>query len=72
MIRSDKMISMHTDSLTSVIEEKYLKGFSKPIQDGDSVTSLNENKKIAFITRHLLTGEPTHSLILEKEFYDRV
>jgi len=66
------MISLHTECLTSYFDEKLLKCFNKPLLEGDSVTSVNESKRIAFITRHLLTGEPTHSLILEKEFYDRL
>jgi len=70
--RQERMITFHTNSLTALFNEKDLKGFDKPKLDGDSVTSLNESKKIGFITRHLLTGESTHSLILENEFYERI
>jgi len=72
MSREDKMLSFHTNSLTAIYDEKVLKGFNKPKLDGDTITSVNESKKICFITRHLLTGESTHSLILENEFYERL
>jgi len=72
MTREEKMITSHVNSLTSNYDEKILKTFSKPVLDGDTVTSLNETKRIAHITRHLLTCEATHSLKLEGEFYERV
>jgi len=72
MTRNERMVLCHVDSLTSNYDSNLLKLFSKPVLEGDSITSTIENKKIAFITRHLLTGESTHSLKLEGEFYDRL
>jgi len=66
------MITSHVNSLTACHEEKILKTFGKPQLDGDSVTSVSESKRIAHITRHLLTSEPTHSLILKDEHFDRL
>jgi hypothetical protein len=40
--------------------------------DNDSVLSHYVAKKIGFVTRHLLTAECTHSIIFEKEWYDRL
>jgi len=70
--REERMLSFHTNSLTALYDEKLLRTFGKPNLDGDSVTSISETKKIAHITRHLLTGEATHSLRLEGEFYERL
>lgn len=71
MNREERMLKSHVDSLTAAHTESILGGFSKPVLEGDTVTSLNEKKRIAHITRHLLTSEPTHSLILQGEHYDR-
>jgi len=60
------------NALTSAFVAKDLKGFADPIMESDSVISKNESKRIGYITRHLLTGEPTHSLILQGEHYDRI
>lgn len=68
----NKMRTTHLNALTSAFVAKDLKGFSDPVLESDSVTSLNETKRIGFITRHLLTGDLTHSLTLEGEFYDRI
>ena len=72
MTRQEKMLSSHMASLSFNYSEEMLCNFSKPIVEGDSITSLYESKKIAHITRHLLTGEATHSLILKDEMYCRV
>lgn len=66
------MRNTHMYALTAAFVAKELKNFSDPIMEFDSVTSKNELKKIGFITRHQLTGEPTHSLILQGNHYDRV
>ena len=65
------MMSSHICSLTANYSNTILKTFGKPKLEGDTVTSLNETKRIAHITRHLLTSEPTHALILQGEHYDR-
>ena len=72
MTREDRMIKSHIESLSACHSEKIFLSFSKPKLEGDSVTSISESKKIAHITRHLLTSEPTHSIILKDEFFDRV
>jgi len=69
---NNKMRNTHINALTAAFVAKELNNFSEPIMEFDSVTSKNESKKIGFITRHLLTGEPTHSLILQGDHYDRV
>jgi len=71
-MREERMLKFHTESITHMHNEKILKNFGKPKLEGDSVTSVNEKDKIAHITRHLLTGEATHSLILDGEYYDRL
>ena len=71
MNRQERMLKSHVDSLTAIHCESILKGFDKPVLEGDSVTSRNESKRIAHITRHLLTSEPTHSIILQGEHYER-
>ena len=68
----ERMLSSHIAALTANYDEKQLEAFSKPKLEADTVTSLDEKNKIAHITRHLLTGEATHSLILKDEFYERV
>jgi hypothetical protein len=40
--------------------------------DNDSVLSHSISEKIGFVTRHLLTADVTHSIIFEKECYDRL
>jgi len=65
------MILSHINSLSACHEEKTLQTFGKPKLEGDSVTSVSESKKIAHITRHLLTSEPTHSIILKDEWFER-
>ena len=72
MTREERMINYHIDSLSACHSEKLFKSFGKPKLEGDSVTSINESKRIAHITRHLLTSEPTHSIILKDEHFDRL
>ena len=40
--------------------------------DNDSVLSHSTKKKVGFVTRHLLTAECTHSIVFEKEWYERL
>ena len=72
MTRQERMINYHIDSLSACHNEEIFNTFGKPKLEGDSVTSISEKNKIAHITRHLLTSEPTHSIILKDEWYDRV
>jgi len=74
MTREERMLSNHLSSLTGVFGENYksLK-FEPPAHpDNDTYISNSPTKKIAYITRHLLTSEVTHGLILEKETYNRI
>jgi hypothetical protein len=40
--------------------------------DNDSVLSHSTAKRVGFVTRHLLTAECTHSIVFEKEWYERL
>jgi len=76
MNRNEKMLSLHSISLSAHYGEKLKKmNFLTPYseeKDNDSLISNSPSTKTAFITRHLLTGEVTHSLILDKEWYSRL
>lgn len=74
MTREDRMIKSHVDSLSQNYDEKILKTFGKPKLEGDTVTSISESKKLAHITRHLIsfTGEATHAVMLNEKTYDRL
>lgn len=72
MTKEEKMLSFHRESLKHIHDEKTLKGFDEPIVENDSITSVNKLKKIAHITRHLLTCEATHSIILRDEWFNRL
>lgn len=71
-MREERMLKFHTESLVFLQNEKVLKNFEKPKIEGDTITSINEKDRIVHITRHLLTGESTHSLILSGENYERL
>jgi len=79
MNRKELMISSHCRSLSSIFGDK-LKSLnfntfmSENIADKDTVFSDCSAKRIAVITRHYLdfTCGVTHTLILEKETYDRL
>ena len=76
MTRVERMISNHMIALSSHYNDK-LKGMkfdsAKIIEgDNDSVLSHSILKKIKFVTRHLLTAECTHSIVFEKEWYNRL
>lgn len=66
------MLKHHKESLSFIHDEKTLKGFDEPLIERDTVTSINKTKKIAHITRHLLTCEATHSIILKDEWFERL
>jgi len=70
------MISFHKAALSGCMAGKNV-NFNDPYiptetTQNDTVISDCPAKKVAVITRHLLTGEATHALILEKEFYERL
>jgi hypothetical protein len=76
MTRHERMFSNHMTALSSHYGEslKSMKFDKAKIMDNDndSVLSHYVAKKIGFVTRHLLTAECTHSIIFEKEWYDRL
>lgn len=73
MTRDEQMLANHISSLTGVFEDyKSLKFLEPSHPDNDTYISNSPSKKIAYITRHLLTSEVTHGLILEKEHYNRL
>jgi len=76
MSKIEKMFSNHLVALSSYYKDdlKNMK-FDEPKmieKDNDSVLSHSISKKIGFITRHLLTADVTHSIIFEREWYDRL
>jgi hypothetical protein len=75
-MRQERMITNHMVSLSSHYGDK-LKALkfdeAKIIEnDKDSVISHSVSKKIKFVTRHLLTAEVTHSMVFDKEWYERL
>ena len=76
MTRKERMLACHTVALSSHYGDtlKSMK-FDEPQiaeKDNDTVLSHSTAKKVGFITRHLLTAEVTHSIVFEKEWYDRL
>jgi hypothetical protein len=76
MARKERMLTNHMVALSSHYGDK-LKSLkfdeAKIIEnDNDSVISHSITKKIGFVTRHLLTAECTHSIVFEKEWYERL
>ena len=75
MTRHERMISNHMASLSSYYGDKLNKLKFDQAQiidkDNDSVISHSVSKKIKFVTRHLLTGDITHSTIFVDGWYDR-
>lgn len=73
------MISSHSECLSGILKEdfhkfKFITYIPDNPVDHDTVVSDCKDKKIAIITRHHLdfTCSATHSLILDKEFYERL
>jgi len=75
-VYQDKIISNHIISLSAHFGEGLDKfNFNKPYilaDQNDSVVSDSPSKKTAYITRHLLTSEVTHSIILDRDWYQRL
>ena len=76
MTRKERMLASHNVALLSHYGDtlKSMK-FNEPEikeNDNDSVLSHSIAKKVGFVTRHLLTAEVTHSIVFEKEWYDRL
>jgi len=76
MTYKDRIFNTHLISLSSHYGDRLEKyNFESPViyeNQNDSVLSNSPSKKVAYITRHLLTSEVTHSIILDKESYSRV
>lgn len=76
MTRAEKMLANHMSSLSSYYGDD-LKSMKFDIakimdKDNDSAVSHSISKKVGFVTRHLLTSDVTHSIVFEKEWYDRL
>jgi hypothetical protein len=71
MTRQERMIKNHLNSRDQLYNDKKIKfeqpQFAKKCND----TIISKSKKEIFITRHLLTAECTHSLILKDEWLER-
>jgi len=76
MTRIERMISNHMTALSSHYNDKLknMKFDSAKIIEGDndSVLSHSALKKVKFVTRHLLTAECTHSIVFDKDWYERL
>lgn len=71
----EKILSNHLSALSGHYQDLQKYSFNEPyFIDGqdDSVVSNSLSKKVAYITRHLLTCEVTHAIILDKEWYSRL
>lgn len=78
MISQERMLSSHSATLSSYYGKR-LKSmqFKEPYvhtEHGvtDTVISNSSSKREAYITRHLLTCEATHALILNGSCYERL
>jgi hypothetical protein len=76
MTRKERMLASHTVALSSYYGDALnIMKFNEPEikeNDNDSVLSHSTIKKVGFVTRHLLTAEVTHSIVFEKEWYNRL
>ena len=74
--RTERMFMSHSAALSSQYGDAlHDMKFEAPRlieKDNDSVLSDSKAKKVAFVTRHLLTADVTHCIIFEKEFYSRI
>jgi len=72
----ERIILSHMKALSNHYGEELNKmKFNKPrIYDNqnDSVVSISDTKKTAFVTRHLLTDDVTHVLLLDGEWFNRL
>lgn len=78
MTSQERMLSSHSATLSSYYGKR-LKSmqFKEPyvlVEHGvrDTVVSNSPSKHEAYITRHLLTCEATHALILNGDCYERL
>lgn len=78
MISQERMLSSHSATLSSYYGKrlKFMQ-FKEPYvhtEHGvtDTVVSSSPSKREAYITRHLLTCEATHALILNGSCYERL
>ena len=76
MTKIERMFSNHLVELSSYYGDNLRSmKFDDPKiikNDNDSVLSHSISEKIGFVTRHLLTADVTHSIVFEKEWYDRL
>ncbi|NBW57508.1 hypothetical protein EB118_22465 [bacterium] len=79
MTDKEKLIESHLQSLSAHYGDR-LNGmkFACPIfEDRESVVSISESKKEAYLTRHHIAGHylsqfPTHVVILAGDCFDRI
>ena len=76
MTRVERMLASHLVALSSHYGDdlKNMKFDEAMVMknDNDSVVSHSISKKVGFVTRHLLTAEVTHSVVFEREWYERL
>jgi hypothetical protein len=76
MTHEERIISAHCKSLSAHYGDVLTSmKFGKPEVineiDKSGVESHSVTKKVRYITRHLLTSEVTHAIILDREWYER-
>ncbi len=79
MTTEEKLIQTHLNSLLAHYGDK-LKSmkFASPVfEDKDSVISISESKREAYLTRHYISGHymgnyPTHAVIFNGDWFDRI
>lgn len=69
--RQQRMMKFHLEGRDYLYKDGKIK-FDEPIfAKNCKDTIISKSKKEIYITRHLLTAECTHSLVLKDECYDR-
>lgn len=69
--REEKMFKAHLECRSYHYKDN-VKDFKEPYRDPrDNETIASISKKEIFVTRHLITGETTHSIVFKDDWYDR-
>ncbi len=69
--RQQRMLKFHLESRDFVHKDNPVKFEEPKFPKNCNYTVISKSKKEIFITRHWLTAECTHSLVLKDECYDR-
>lgn len=76
MNRQERMISLHNQTLSGLVDKnlRFETYIPSTYGDNDTVISNNKKERIAVISRHLIdmTCTPTHFVILSGNNYDRL